>query len=461
MNGLFSRISRDGTTAQRGFTTLLYAGWAITMSYFPSGVLLFYLGSAVYVRDLLLAVHLIASLVWLYRIGDLQKVMRDSAILLLVPLLLIPALADGDYRFEAMRTVKWTFFWLDWIFIGHFAFQKRNWDHWLGIFIGVTAFELVMEWLIGAYEWKVGHYVFATPTTWQDKTLFGVQAVKDLMLEGRIRVRGFQRDVFSFANLMAMSAVIGLAWASISRTVWERVIGFGWAAFFAIMLVISGGRSALFGIFASTILSIAYAVDHRFTRNWSRNYVLAWLAITVVISFAGVGRLTEAIGSTLLSKTSIGDSESAYMRDQNWSNMLDAFEEEPIILVIGGPYASLLDTRITPMFHWADNQFLWDAYHLGLAGEAAIAFYFFRVLWRSRESSQPRAVDVVVLCLLFVVGEGIARESLTFMGCMPLFVACGYVSATTTGARHQSERHSRSRRRRGSSAPQQPLPFVR
>jgi len=460
MNQFFSRISRDGTTAQQGFTWLIYSGWALTLSYFPSGVLLFYFGSAVYARDLLLAVHIILSLVWLYRTGELVKVMRESAILLLIPLLLMPAIADGDYRFEAMRTVKWTFFWLDWIFIGHFAFQKRNWDAWLGAFIGVTALELLMEWMIGAYEWKVGHYVFATETTWQDKTLFGVQAVKDLMLEGKIRVRGFQRDVFSFANLMAMSAVIGLAWASISRSVWEKVIAFTWAAFFAVMLVVSGGRSALFGIFASAILSIAYVTDHRFTRRWANSYVLAWLVITVVLSFAGVGRLTEAIGSTLLNKTSIGDSESAYMRDENWSNMLDAFEEEPIILVIGGPYASLLDTRITPMFHWADNQFLWDAYHLGLAGEVAIAFYFFRVLWRARDSSHPRAVDALVLCLLFVVGEGIARESLTFMGCMPLFVACGYVSSSSASSRSASSRSSRSRRRRSHTA-QEPLPFVR
>jgi hypothetical protein len=451
MNALLSRLSPDESFAQRGFTILIYSGWAITLSYFPSGVLLFYFGSAVYLRDLLLFAHIMASLIWLYRIGDLRTVMRESAILLLVPLLLIPAMADGEYRFEAMRTVKWTFFWLDWIFIGHFAFQKRSWDHWLGIFIGLTAFELLMEWLIGCYEWRVGHYVFSTPTTWQDKTIFGVQAVKELMLEGSIRVRGFQRDVFSFANLMAMSAVIGLAWAAISRTVWEKVIGFSWAAFFSIMLVVSGGRSALFGIFASTILAIAYVVDHRFTRRWARNYVLAWVIISVVISFAGVGRLTEAIGSTFLSKTHIGDSESAYMRDENWSNMLDAFEQEPIILVIGGPYASLLDTRISPMFHWADNQFLWDAYHLGLAGEVAIAFFFFRVLWRSREISQPRSVDVVMLCLLLVVGEGIARESLTFMGCMPLFVACGYVSSASLNQRHFSHHSSRSRRRRKST----------
>jgi hypothetical protein len=460
MKGLFTRLSRDDSRAQRGISILIYSGWAITLSYFPSGVLLFYFGSAVYLRDLLLAVHIVASLLWLDRIGDLRVVMRESAILLLVPLMLLPAIADPDYRFEAMRTVKWTFFWLDWIFIGHFAFQKRHWDKWLGILIGITAVELVMEWLIGAYEWRAGHYVFATATTWQDKTMFGVQAVKDLMLEGRIRVRGFQRDVFSFANLMAMSAVLGLAWASISRTVWEKVVAFSWAAFFSIMLVVSGGRSALFGIFASTILSIAFVVDHRFTRRWSRSYLLAWVAITVVISFAGVGRLTEAIGSTFLSKTHIGDAESAYMRDENWSNMLDAFEQEPIILVIGGPFASLLDTRISPMFHWADNQFLWDAYHLGLAGEVAIAFYFFRVLWKARETSRPRAVDVVVICLLFVVGEGIARESLTFLGCLPLFVACGYASAASASTRLISTRQSHSRRRR-SGGSREPLPFVR
>ncbi len=38
-------------------------------------------------------------------------------------------------------------------------------------------------------------------------------------------------------------------------------------------------------------------------------------------------------------------------------------------------------------------------------------------------------MDVIVICLLFVIGEGIVRESLTFMGCLPLFLACGYVSA--------------------------------
>ncbi len=455
MSPLLASMSREEPATQRAMGLLIYSGWVITLLYFPSGVLHFYLGSAVYFRDVLLAVHFAASVVWLHRMGDLRWVMRQSAILLLVPVLLIPAIADPDFRFEALRTVKWTFSWLDWIFIGHFAFHYRRWDRWLGIFIGLTVTELLLEWLVGAYEWKVGHYVFATPTSWDERTVFGVQEVKDLRLGADIRVRGLQRDVFSFANLMAMSAVLGLAWASISRQRWQRAVGFAWAAFFAVMLVISGGRSALFGILASTILSIGFAVDHHRTRRWSNGYVLGWVAVAMLISLVGVGKLTETVSGTFLGKARIGDSSSAYMRDDNWTNIQAAFEQEPIILVIGGPIASLLDTRIAPMFHWADNQFLWDTYHLGLAGAVAIAFYFFRVLWISRPGVQARGTDVIVLCLLFVIGEGIARESLTFMGCMPLFIACGYVSAATAAAvaeAAESATRPRSRRRRRTRA---------
>ena len=215
------------------------------------------------------------------------------------------------------------------------------------------------------------------------------------MLRGNIRIRGFQRDVFSFANLMAMSAVLGLALASVSREIWQRVLGFAWAAGFAVMLVLSGGRSALFGIFASALLSIAYIANNSLTRRWAKVYVLVWVGITVIISFAGVGQLTDQVSGMFLGKSRVGDSTSAYMRDDNWTNMMEAFEEEPIILITGGPFGSLLDSKIAPMFHWADNQFLWDTYHLGIAGALAIGLYFFRVLWIGRKSPRPEASDVL------------------------------------------------------------------
>lgn len=448
MNALFSKIQRDEPLAQQGISLLIYTGWAITLLYFPSGFFMFYLGSAVYLRDLALGAHLIATLIWLYRIGDLRPVLRQSAILLLVPLLLIPAVADPEYRFEALRTVKWTFSWLDWILLGHLAFRNRNWNQWLGIFIGLTLAELFLEWTVGAFEWHVGHYLFSTASTWNEHTLFGVQTVKEMKLHGDIRVRGLQRDVFSFANLMAMSAVIGLAWASITREIWQRVAAFVWAGVFAIMLVVSGGRSALFGIFASAVISAVYVLDQRLARRWAKAYVLAWVGIALIISFAGVGQLTDEISGVFFSKSRVGDSRSAYMRDDNWTNILAAFEQDPIILVIGGPIASEIDSGIAPMFHWADNQFLWDAYHLGIAGALAIAFYFFRVLWMGRNNDDFAGMDVIVICLLFVIGEGIARESLTFMGCMPLFLACGYVSADSAAERYDDESPKPRRRRR-------------
>jgi len=456
MNTLLTSIPREGPLAQRGISLLIYSGWALTLLYFPSGVLLFYFGNAVYVRELLLAAHLIACLLWLHRTGDLRWVTRQSAILLLVPLFLLPAVADPDYRFEALRTVKWTFFWLDWIFIGYFAFQKRRWDQWLGIFIGLTAMELLLEALVGAYEWQAGRYVFSTPTTWNERTIFGVQNVKELTLMGKIRVRGLQRDVFSFANLMAMSSVLGLAVASLVRPFRQRVAGFVWAVFFAVMLVVSGGRSALLGIFATAVLAVAYTVDYRFTHKWSKLYLLAWVGIAVLISFTGVGTITDAVSGTFFGKSHIGDASSAYMRDDNWDNLQTALEQEPIILVTGAPIGALIDSRIAPMFHWADNQILWDIYHLGLAGALAIAFYFFRVMWVGRAIPQFRAMDVLILCLLFVLGEGVARESLTFMGCMPLFVACGYSTAASAASIATAPRSEptkpRSGRRRRSKA---------
>ena len=432
MTAYLSTLSRDQPVAQKGIGLLIYWGWALTLLYFPSGVLLFYFGSAVYIRDLLLAAHLVACLIWIHRLGDLPRVLRRSAILLLVPIFLIPAVADPEYRFEALRTVKWTFFWLDWIFIGYLAFQYRRWNEWLGVFIGMTMFELLIEWVVGACEWHSGHYLFSTPTTWNETTPFGVQKVKELTLEGAIRIRGLQRDVFSFANLMAMSSLLGLAFASIVRPVWQRAAGFGWAAFFAVMLFVSGGRSALFGVFAAVFLSVAYAADRRFAQKWAKPCLLVWVGIALLVSCTGIGAISDMVSGAFLSKSHIGDVTSAYMRDENWSNLLGALEQQPIILVAGGPVSSLLDSKVAPMFHWADNQFLWDIYHLGIAGALAIAFYFFKVLPGSDRESP--ATDIVILCLIFVVGEGIARESLTFMGCMPLFAACGYVSASSASS---------------------------
>lgn len=427
--------------SQKTIAGLLFSGWAIALLYLPSGLLHFYLYAAVYGRDVLLGIHLVACLVLLHRAGHLDQLLRSSAILGLVPLFLLPAVFYHDFTLEALRTVKWSVLWLDWIILGYLAFFNRRWDPWLAVFVTITLLELVIEWAVGLYEWHLGEFLFSTQ--WGEKTALGVLEVSDLRLAGdHIRVRGLQRDVFSFANLMAMSATLGLVWASLSHIARDKILGYLWAAAFAVMLVVSGGRSALFGVFAAALLAGAYAVDEKHARPWSKIYVIFWLGIGVVVSLLGVGTLTETISGLIFGHSHIGDSTSAYMRDDNWRNILAAFENTPLILIIGGPFATLLDSSVAPMFHWADNQYLWDMYHLGVAGFLAIAFYFFRVL-KDADRSSPKAMDAMVFFLLLVMGEGIARESLTFMGCAPLFVACGYVNAAS-----QAEGQSRSRSRR-------------
>ena len=124
------------------------------------------------------------------------------------------------------------------------------------------------------------------------------------------------------------------------------------------------------------------------------------------------------------------------MRDDYWKTMMFNFNQQPLILLIGGPFASLLDARVDPMFHWADNQLLWNTYHLGLAGAGAFVFYFYMVLRPEARDDHDRKVrQVLVLFLVFVIGEGIARESLTMVGCLPVFVLSGYEGASEMLAR--------------------------
>jgi hypothetical protein len=56
-------------------------------------------------------------------------------------------------------------------------------------------------------------------------------------------------------------------------------------------------------------------------------------------------------------------------------------------------------------------------------------FFFYKILEPEPREGDRLARQALILTLVFVLGEGIARESLTFMGCLPLFLLCGYDSA--------------------------------
>jgi len=68
-------------------------------------------------------------------------------------------------------------------------------------------------------------------------------------------------------------------------------------------------------------------------------------------------------------------------------------------------------------------------------GCLALGLFFFSAV--RRESGREIADTVFFLYLVFIMGEGIARESLTFLGCLPLFVATGFRLAPRLNRSHR------------------------
>ncbi|HEX8372234.1 MAG TPA: hypothetical protein VF585_05615 [Chthoniobacterales bacterium] len=407
---------------------LIILGWIVIFLNLPSGFLHHSLGSLVYLRELLFAVHLGASLFWLAKHGQLQWMLRHSWVILIVPIMLAPAAMDPEYRFEALRTCKWSLYWIDWIILGHFLRLNKNWGAWIKVLLACTAVELVAELGAGLWEWHSREYLFKT--TWGERTAFGVLKGNDQVLENQMRIRGLQRDVFSFSNLMAMSAVGGYILITLAKNALQRSAAVLCALAFTFMVFISGGRSSIFGVAAAA----GYAVFCLFAAPQARKYGVHYVAICVLLasllSITGVGKFTDFISDTILSSTHVGDSTSAHMRDAFWTKMWSDFGQSPLILFLGGPFTSLLDHKVDIMFHWADNQLLWNLYHTGLAGFSAVLLYFYKVV-----APQPTKKDWMVrrgliFFLVFIIGEGIARESMTFIGCLPLFILCGHYNAS-------------------------------
>ncbi len=430
---------------------LIIAGWIISLTYIPSGALHVVLGSVVYLRDLAVFVHLFVGIGWLIKLRQFDGVARRSWFVLLTPILLLPAFANHFYVYEALRTSKWSFDWLDWIVLGYLVRLDHRWREEYKLLFWLTAAVMGAELAAGAFDWVTGRHLIER--TVGEKTAFGVSTMSDETVGGHERVRGLQRDVFAFADIMAMNSVAGLACLVCLRPASRQFRGVLWAFAFGALMLLSGGRAALFGVFAAVVYAVGLLVSPRFTRRCEGRYVLVCVGVAITLSLVGVGKFTDFVGNTLLGGSYVGNADSAFMRDDYWRTMLGDFVSSPLILLTGGPFVSLIRHEVDPMFHWADNQFLWNTYHLGLIGAVAFAYPFWSLLRMEPRGDEHRKVrSAFILFLLFAIGEGIARESLVMIGCVPLFVLFGYECAAAKlvlpdtsepGRRRRSERPSR------------------
>ncbi|MDR3403833.1 MAG: hypothetical protein P4L99_15155 [Chthoniobacter sp.] len=434
MNAVFASSNRlmFGARDERWAQILIFTGWAIALLYFPSGLLHYCLGGKVYARDGLMGLHFAACIWFFARTGLLGRWVRQCWWLALVPVFILPAVADGANAVEAFTVWKWAVLWNDWIMLGMLA--AVTWLEPRGVVIlgALTVSLLAADAMAGFYEYQTNRFLF--PIKSGEKSALGVVLGFDQVLGGKqIRLKGLQRDVFSFANLMAASAVAGLALASAAQKVLWRCAGWMWAVVFGLMLFLSGGRSAFFGVAAATMVAVAMQTVPEHARRWMKWAVLAWLAFGIFISLYGVSELSDQLSALFFRHHRAGSTASAFLRDRAWQGMIGAITEQPVVLLCGAPVAALMDNHVTPFYHWADNEYLWLLYHTGLPGTLALILFFVGAV---RRTSEREAADTLFfLFLFFVMGEGIARESLAFLGCLPLFVAVGFRYAPRVGRR--------------------------
>ena len=424
---------------------LIISGWAILLFYFPSGWLHHTMGAYVYLRDILLALHLFSSCVYLQKQGQLTSYLSKAWLLGLTPLFLLPALFIPESRVEIGGYIKWSFIWFDCIILGRLISQHFTWRASTRVMALLSSMVLLADLGTGFYEWKNNTFVF--PMHGQLSPM-GVEMGKDSTLKSFKRVKGLQRDVFSFANLMGMAIVASICvFVSVERT-GVRTLSALSIALFCFMLYNSGGRSAFLGVGAAGLIGMCLVFNPETSRRHLSKVAAVWLIIGLTISFIGIGAFTEWFSSHTLKDSHIGDATSAYMRDDNWEGVRNAIAHVPIVLFTGSPLGSMIDPRVLPIFHWADNNYLWLLYHGSFISLAGLIFYFRNVLARPIPTSRLWSKDCLLLFLLYVMGEAMARESLSFLGCMPLFIACGYVN----GIRASSSRDGRNSRTRASQS---------
>ena len=129
----------------------------------------------------------------------------------------------------------------------------------------------------------------------------------------------------------------------------------------------------------------------------------------------------------------------------------------PLILLTGG---SLRLPRSTPGSIPCSTGPTTNSSGTCVPSRAGVASLTFRFTFSTRcvaagTARRPRTGKVQAgahsLSCVFVVGEGIARESLTLLGCLPLFVLCGYEGAVEIGRPERAGRRSSPLRRVSSS----------
>ncbi|MBC2606286.1 hypothetical protein H5P27_09520 [Pelagicoccus albus] len=286
------------------------------------------------------------------------------------------------------------------------------------LFLIVVSY-LCVEASIGFYERFRGEFFLSDELN--SVSLTGDRLFKESTMNepGLIRVKGLQRDVFAFSNLMLCGFVLVSPTLFFSSSTIQRVAGACLSLFFLSCLYISGGRSALVGLLGAGIVLLVWSIGRGRPSNRLTIYALICLVpiLGLLFSYFGIVDIV-GVGARILYGTSeLGNLDSTLDRDTVWAGQWNDLFAQPSLFFLGGYFVSVFDQDI--VLGVSDNQSLWVLRHFGFIGMIVYSFGWLLPLIRFEGFGRYSAFYLAAVVGVF--SEGVARESLfyslTLVGC--------------------------------------------
>jgi hypothetical protein len=385
------------------------------LSLLPSGLLHIVLGKYVYSRDILLIITTCFLMVR-YRQRLRTRYRLPIICLGLLMCLTIPLLFTNSV--QGMVIWKQFLFWFFGILVGIWIATEASK---ITLLVGVLLLGAYMmsEVVVGLYEIKSNSFFLEEAP--DDTTLFGVNFWRIESLEEHARVKGFQRDPFTYGDLMAVSALfcVWSVWAGRGPLRFLAALStfpFSYCAFY------STSRSALIGLgFGVVFLTLGTRLKSRAIFKvvpTAAILLLLWLTVN------GISPVITYVADSFLRESHLGNLDSTVVRDDEWAEITrEWIGREPSILLIGAPYVSVINADVVS-FQICDNQYLWFIYHTGLAGLFVVCVLLNLPLFLINANTKinPSYVLYFVLCG-FLIGDSVAKEAIFYVTSVFIFMA--------------------------------------
>jgi hypothetical protein len=139
----------------------------------------------------------------------------------------------------------------------------------------------------------------------------------------------------------------------------------------------------------------------------------AFLLLAFIISFMGIGTVIGWVQDVSPIESRILNTDSALIRDDVWGLKMEEVHADYGNILIGNVLLTAFEGGES--FKTCDNQYLWVLYHYGYVLGGGILLFFMYILYGLAGSRSCYSFFALIL-IFYLMGNGLARESLFFFG---------------------------------------------